>query len=161
MGQLARRSFVKYLALGGSTLLPAGLALADHKNSKPLMGRISDGDAAILRFLAAAEILETDLWQQYTEFADTDGPYSDALETIDDNMTTYIDQNTIDEFSHRISRYVPGQDAPAPVNLEPFRTLPAARAGPTPQLTNLMHERGHELVSALRSSGIRLRDLRR
>src|SRR6201987_3370309 len=30
-------------------------------------GSLSDGDAAILRFLAAAEILETDLWQQYNE----------------------------------------------------------------------------------------------
>ena len=30
-------------------------------------GDLSTGDAAILRFLAAAEILETDLWQQYNE----------------------------------------------------------------------------------------------
>ena len=28
---------------------------------------LSRGDAAILRFLAAAEILETDAWQQYNE----------------------------------------------------------------------------------------------
>jgi len=27
-------------------------------------GRLTKGDAAILRFLAAAELIETDLWQQ-------------------------------------------------------------------------------------------------
>jgi hypothetical protein len=54
MGQLARRSFVKYLALGSSTLLPAGLAMAERRNTKSIAGKISDGDAAILRFLAAA-----------------------------------------------------------------------------------------------------------
>jgi len=142
MGQLARRSFVKYLALGGSTLLPAGLALADHKNSQPLGGRISDGDAAILRFLAAAEILETDLWQQYTEFADLAGPYSSALETIDDNMPTYIDQNTIDEFSHQdfLNAFLVKMRR-QPVNLEPFRTLSSSPVAPvqSPRLTNLMH----------------------
>ena len=30
-------------------------------------GGLTAGDAAILRFLAAAEILETDRWQQYNE----------------------------------------------------------------------------------------------
>ena len=32
-------------------------------------GHLTRGDAAILRFLAAAEIIESDLWQQYNELA--------------------------------------------------------------------------------------------
>jgi hypothetical protein len=30
-------------------------------------GAITQGDVAILRFLAAAELIETHLWQQYNE----------------------------------------------------------------------------------------------
>src|SRR5580765_2291297 len=85
-GKVARRSFMKSLALGGASLLPARFAAADEGDNHRGIGTIANGDAAILRFLAAAEILETDLWQQYTEFADMDGPYSDALENIDDDM---------------------------------------------------------------------------
>src|SRR5258708_7509576 len=61
--KLGRRSFVKSLALGGAgaSLLRSGTALADGSRSSGL-GSITSGDAAILRFLAAAEILETDLW---------------------------------------------------------------------------------------------------
>ncbi len=58
--------------MAGATLLPASPLLiteakADHKEDKDGRRRLTKGDAAILRFLAAAEILETDLWQQYNE----------------------------------------------------------------------------------------------
>ena len=81
----ARRSFIKRLAIGGASILPLGIALADSNGSsdgqgKKLTGSISKNDAAILRFLAAAEIIETDLWQQYNELAGPDGPYRDALD---------------------------------------------------------------------------------
>src|SRR5882672_2238265 len=68
--RVGRRSFIKKLGLGGAALAPVGAwlgstrARADHPHP-----RLTPGDAAILRFLAAAEILETDLWQQYTELA--------------------------------------------------------------------------------------------
>src|SRR5436190_23536228 len=68
-GRLARRSFMQRLAVGGASLLPATMALADHggrDDRRPDIGSITNSDADILRFLAAAEILETDLWQQYT-----------------------------------------------------------------------------------------------
>src|SRR6266704_2548302 len=140
---------MKSLAVGSATLLPAGLALArqrgkqnDHKGKQNRLGKISDGDAAILRFLAAAEILETDLWQQYTEFADLDGPYSDALEVIDDDMPTYIDQNTADEFSHQnfLNAFLVKMNR-QPVNLDRFRNLPGSPVAPNSalRLTNLMH----------------------
>jgi len=67
-GRVPRRFFMKSLALGGASLLPTGLARADEGDNQQGTGSITNGDAAILRFLAAAEILETDLWQQYTEF---------------------------------------------------------------------------------------------
>jgi hypothetical protein len=136
----ARRSFVKGLALGAASFLPVRSALADSGGSR--QGRISESDAAILRFLAAAEILETDLWQQYTEFANLDSPYGDALEAIDDDMPTYIEQNTADEFSHQsfLNAFLVKMHR-QPVNLEPFRTLPSSPVAPvqTSRLTNLMH----------------------
>lgn len=140
--RFARRSFVKGLALGAASLVPLGAALANPGGKKQGLGHISEGDAAILRFLAAAEILETDLWQQYTEFADLDSPYGDALEVIDDDMPTYIDQNTADEFSHQsfLNAFLVKMHK-QPVNLEPFRTLPSSPVAPVQshRLTNLMH----------------------
>src|ERR1700747_1510643 len=58
----SRRSFI---AGAGAGVLGAGvLASAPAAFAK---GSLGAGDAAILRFLAAAEILESDLWQQYNE----------------------------------------------------------------------------------------------
>ena len=60
----SRRTF---LASAGAGALGAGL-LADVSLASAHSGRgLTAGDEAILRFLAAAEILETDLWQQYNE----------------------------------------------------------------------------------------------
>src|SRR5262245_8988070 len=98
---VARRSFLRNLSLS-ACLLPTSLALADEDDQgNNNRAAITDSDADILRFLAAAEILETDFWQQYTEFANLDGPYREALEVIDDDMPTYVTQNTNDEFSHQ------------------------------------------------------------
>ena len=137
-----RRFFMKSLAMGGALLVPVGASFADHDDRKRERMSISDSDAAILRFLAAAEILETDLWQQYTEFANLDGPFADALETIDDDMPTYVTQNTADEFSHQdfLNAFLVKMHK-APVNLEPFRTLPSSPVAPiqTGRLTNLTH----------------------
>ncbi len=65
-----RRTFLKKGAFaagavtaGAALSPPAGLpAFSEEKG-----GALPRGDAAILRFLAAAEIIETDLWIQYTE----------------------------------------------------------------------------------------------
>src|SRR3989475_54647 len=139
---VGRRFFMKSLAMGGALLVAVGASFADQDDRKPERMSISDSDAAILRFLAAAEILETDLWQQYTEFANLDGPFADALETIDDNMPTYVTQNTADEFSHQdfLNAFLVKMHK-QPVNLEPFRTLPSSPVAPvqTGRLTNLAH----------------------
>src|SRR4029079_5179723 len=115
-------------------------------------GGLTKGDAAILRFLAAAEILETDMWQQYNELAgiqDGEVPggsgnpaYAEALGVRDEDMAQYIHDNTDDEISHFtfINAYLQAHGAET-VNLDRFRTLPSSRATGAQQigrLTNLM-----------------------
>src|SRR5437016_9979798 len=150
----SRRSFLRQgLALGGAGAI--GAALVD--NGVPVFaqeasGSLTQGDAAILRFLAAAEILETDLWQQYNELGgiqDSEVPggsgsaaYIKALEVLDGDMPQYIHDNTEDEFTHFtfINAYLASKGAD-PVNLDKFRTLPSSKATGAQQigrLTNLM-----------------------
>lgn len=115
-------------------------------------GSLTKGDAAILRFLAAAEIIETDLWVQYNELGgiqDTEEPdgsgnpfYTDALTILDGDMAQYIHDNTDDELSHWkfIDSYLASKGADT-VNLDRFRTLPGSSAQGSsgkPRLTNLM-----------------------
>ena len=141
------------LALGAGAL-GAGLlvdgspsALAAESSSA-----LTKGDAAILRFLAALEILEADLWQQYNELGgiqDREVPggsgnkaYTEALETMDDDMPQYIHDNTDNEYSHFkfINAYLDSKGA-KPVDLDRFRTLPSSKAPgarDVGRLTNLM-----------------------
>jgi hypothetical protein len=114
---------------------------------------ITGGDVAILRFLAAAEIIETDLWIQYNELGgvqDNEVPgitggspaYMAALQVLDSDMPQYIHDNTEDEMSHFqfINGYLASIGA-TPVNLDPYRTLPSSTATGARQigrLTNLM-----------------------
>src|SRR5437868_5704965 len=152
----SRRSFLrKGLAVGGAGALGAGLlaggvsfpALAEAGSSS-----LTQGDIDILRFLSAAEILETDLWQQYNELGgiqDSEVPggsgspaYIKALEVLDGDMPQYIHDNTEDEFTHFtfINAYLVSKGA-QPVNLDQFRTLPSSKATGARQikrLTNLM-----------------------
>src|SRR5438045_293638 len=132
---MGRRTFMKSLAAAGISVGVAGKARAD--------GGITDGDAAILRFLAAAELLETDAWQQYNELANGNPDYMEALENVDEDMPTYVTQNTNDEFSHAdfINAFLAANHK-KPVNLDRFRTLPSSQATGAAQigrLTNLMH----------------------
>jgi Ferritin-like domain len=146
-----RRSFlVKGAAVGAGTL-GAGRLLA---NAAPAFasGGLTKGDAAILRFLAAAELIETDLWQQYNELAgiqDSEVPggsgnpaYAAAIAVLDEDMDQYIHDNTDDEISHAafINAYLKAHGKQQ-VNLDQFRTLPSSQASGAQQigrLTNLM-----------------------
>jgi hypothetical protein len=146
-----RRSFLKSLGIAGAAL-SAGSLLAIESEAQDRSGIITVGDVAILRFLAAAEILETDLWQQYNEFGgiqDDEVPggsgspaYTEALGVLDEDMNQYIHDNTEDELSHElfINAYLVSKGA-EPVSLDKFRTLPSSRATGAQQigrLTNLM-----------------------
>jgi hypothetical protein len=147
----SRRSFlVKGAAVGAGTLGVGRL----FANVSPAFasGGLSKGDAAILRFLAAAEIIETDLWQQYNELAgiqDDEVPggtgnpaYTAAVAVLDEDMDQYIHDNTDDEISHAafINAYLKAHGKQQ-VNLDQFRTLPSSQATGAQQigrLTNLM-----------------------
>ncbi len=65
---------------------------------------LTDGDIAILRFVAAAELIEADLWTQYAELGGVTGgtqnPYQLALQNLDGDGSQYITSNTLDEVSH-------------------------------------------------------------
>ena len=154
-GATTRRAFIRNgLAVGAASTLSAGLlanaapVFAAAKSSSAL----PSGDIAILRFLAAAEIIESDLWQQYNELGgiqDSEvpggsgsAPYVKALTKLDSDMPQYIHDNTDDEFSHFefINAYLMAHGAPT-VNLDHFRTLPGSKATGARQikrLTNLM-----------------------
>src|ERR1035437_1755223 len=146
-----RRSFLKGLGVAGAAL-SAGSLLATAAEATQRSGIITVGDVAILRFLAAAEILETDLWQQYNELGgiqDSEVPggsgspaYTSAIEFLDADMAQYIHDNTEDELTHEvfINAYLVSKGA-EPVNLDKFRTLPSSQATCAQQigrLTNLM-----------------------
>jgi hypothetical protein len=153
-----RRTFVKngLTAAGavavGSGLLAHGSPILAQEGPEERSGRLTKGDAAILRFLAAAEILETDLWQQYNELGgiqDNEVPggsgnptYTAALAVLDEDMAQYIHDNTEDELTHEvfINAYLKSKGADT-VNLDKFRTLPSSKATGAQQigrLTNLM-----------------------
>jgi len=167
-----RRSFLKKGMAAGALTVGAGLlttgsaVLADDDGDKDKSGRLTPGDAAILRFLAAAEILETDLWLQYQELAGTQDDevskeaaaqipgypstptggntlYTNAVAQLDSDMAQYIHDNTDDEFTHEtfINAYLASKGA-STVNLDEFRTLPSSQATGSNKavgrLTNLM-----------------------
>jgi hypothetical protein len=147
---ISRRSFLgKSLAVGAGTI---GAGLLPGIRTATASGGITQGDAALLRFAAAAEILETDLWVQYNELGgiqDSEVPggtgnptYTQALKVLDGDMDQYIHDNTEDEHTHFtfLNAYLVSKGA-EPVNLNQFRTLPGSTATGSSgklRLTNLM-----------------------
>src|ERR1700694_1161835 len=135
-----RRAFLA--GLGVAAALPATGLLAT--GAKAEGNDLKAGDVPILRFLAAAEIIETDLWQQYNELGGVDGgnaAYMAALQNLDGDMPQYITDNTDDEVSHAafLNAYLKSRGA-QPVDLDRFRTLPSSKATGARQvgrLTNL------------------------
>ena len=161
--KIRRRAFLRGVGLGVAALAPGGVLFASNSNGKgKALGKghghgnpheLAEGDAALLRFAAAAEILETDLWVQYNELAgiqDSEEPagsgnpaYTEAVKQLDGDMDQYIHDNTEDERTHFtfLNAYLMSKGAD-PVNLDPFRTLTATSSKATgssqsPRLTNL------------------------
>ena len=153
-----RRSFVKSgltaagVATAGAGLLGSRSLVLAEQESEEHSSRLTRGDAALLRFAAAAEILETDFWVQYNELGgiqDSEVPggsgnpaYTAALAVLDADMAQYVHDNTDDEFTHQnfLNAYLESKGA-EPVSLEQFRTLPGSTATGSsgkPRLTNLM-----------------------
>ena len=146
-----RRSFLKGLGVAGAALSVAPLLRVNARADEG-SGSLSKGDAAILRFVAAAEIIESDIWLQYNELAgiqngevsklasklipgypstatggNTD--YTNGVKQLDGDMDQYISDNTEDELSHEVflNAYLASKGANT-VNLDAFRTLPSSQA---------------------------------
>lgn len=149
---LKRGAFAAGAATVGTSLFERGVYAGDHDDREDKSGELHKGDAALLRFAAAAEILETDFWVQYNELGgvqDNEVPggsgnaaYTNALATLDEDMAIYIHDNTDDEFTHQnfLNAYLVSKGA-SPVDLEKFRTLPGSSASGSSgklRLTNLM-----------------------
>ena len=161
-----RRSFLKKGIAAGAVTVGAGLLASGSSTfaQEEKSGHLTKADAAILRFLAAAEILESDLWLQYQELAGTQDDevstlasklipgypslptggsplYANAIAQLDSDMAQYIHDNTEDELSHEvfINAYLASKGADT-VSLDQFRTLPSSKATGANQfgrLTNL------------------------
>jgi len=163
-----RRSFLRNVGVGAMALAPAAALLSGAGKASGMSSRstLIEGDAAIVRFLAAAEILESDLWEQYWElgglafgesvetprgesaphFSGGNAAYTAALQILDGDMPQYITDNTDDEFSHQafIRAFLVSKGAStADIDLlagPTFRTLPgsiATGSSKKRRLTNL------------------------
>ena len=144
---LPRRTFLCRMGVGAIALAPgaalftaASKAFGDEdENENENENGIRAGDAALLRFPAALEILEADFWIQYNELGgiqDSEVPggsgiakYTAALNVLDEDMAVYIHDNTDDEITHHqfLNAYLVSKGA-APANLNPFRTLMGSTA---------------------------------
>jgi len=144
--------------LAAGSAIGAGLLAGKVASSQTIVSAPTAGDIAILRFLAAAELIESDLWQQYAELGgltpgqepvETDtsfvpmNSYQAAFMNLDPDGPQYISSNTLDELSHAafLNAYLQSKGAPA-VNLDEFRTLPSSQADGAQnigRLTNLMN----------------------
>src|SRR6201993_2861840 len=150
-GAISRRSFLgTSLALGAGTI---GAGLLPNIQTARASGGLTPGDAALLRFPAALELLEADFWIQYNELGGIQDPevpggtgnpaYTEALAVLDEDMDQYIHDNTDDEITHHtfLNAYLMSKGA-APANLDPFRTLMGSTAtGVNPDLI------GHRLTN--------------
>jgi Ferritin-like domain len=138
---IRRRSFLAGIGVAAAAL-PATplLATVAHAEGSDL----NEGDVAILQFLAAAELIETDLWQQYNELGGVNGgnpSYIAALSNLDGDMSQYITDNTDDEVSHAafLNAYLESRGAKK-VDLTKFANLKSSKATGAKQvgrLTNL------------------------
>jgi len=156
-----RRDFLS----AGTAAVIGGAFLTTESNlsARQAGGSLNSGDAAILRFLGAIEILESDLWIQYAELGgiqpapgttDPEVPglsggnplYTDALTILDMDMPQYIHDNADDEITHAafIHAYLAAHGASTAeldlLNGKKFRTIPGSTADGSSgllRLTNL------------------------
>src|ERR1700726_3318815 len=150
-----RRSFLKTGAIAGTALVASATAMAQQVAAADDSDRgLTKGDVAILRLLAAVELIESDLWLQYAELGgvqDSELPglptggsaiYTAKLNKLDGDMSQYVHDNTEDEITHAafLNAFLVSKHAD-PVNLDKFRTLKSSKATGANQirrLTNLM-----------------------
>jgi len=149
---LSRRAFLGGSLAAGAGTIGVGL-LGGTGTAKASRGGLTRGDAALLRFPAALELIEADFWIQYNELGGIPDPevpggtgnplYTAALAVLDSDMAQYIHDNTDDEITHHqfLNAYLMAHGE-APANLDPFRTLMGSTA--TGVNTSLI---GHRLTN--------------
>jgi hypothetical protein len=158
-GSVDRRSVLRNGLLAGGAAVGAGFLGASKQvfgQRADSAGSLSPGDIAILRFLAAAELIESDLWTQYAELGgigknkpiEVDpnqslNNYQIALSNLDPDGPQYITSNTLDEVSHAnfLNAYLRSKGAET-VDFKEFESLPGSTAKGSSgkrRLTNLMH----------------------
>ena len=149
---LSRRAFLGGSLAAGAGTIGVGL-LGGTGTAKASRGGLTRGDAALLRFPAALELIEADFWIQYNELGGIPDPevpggtgnplYTAALAMLDSDMAQYIHDNTDDEITHHqfLNAYLMAHGE-APANLDPFRTLMGSTA--TGVNTSLI---GHRLTN--------------
>jgi hypothetical protein len=136
--------------MGAAVLVPGAALLSGSSKAIAANGnerqedRLTPGDVAILQLLAAAELIEADLWQQYKELGGVDAPdsgYKEGLVILDGDQPQYISDNTDDELSHAafLNAYLRSKGE-RQVNLRQFANLSPSQVSFVPQtgrLTNL------------------------
>jgi hypothetical protein len=141
-----RRNLLQGMGMAGAALTASLLPRGARAQTVARTKKASAGDIAILRFLAYAELIESDLWVQYAELGglSTEAPnsYQLALRNLDGDGSQYVTSNTLDELSHAafLNAYLASIGA-EPVEIDRFRTLPSSQATGAQQigrLTNLM-----------------------
>jgi hypothetical protein len=155
-----RRSLLKSgMLAGGAAVVGAGTGLFSGGKSafgQDSRGGLTMGDIAILRFLAAAELIESDLWTQYAELGGIGdnlpievapnpqlNSYQAAFSNLDSDGPQYITSNTIDEISHAtfLNGYLESKGVD-PVDFSEFEILQGSTATGAEnigRLTNLQH----------------------
>src|SRR5467141_1300936 len=142
--RVARRSFLRNLGMGAALLAPGAALLGSASKALADNNRLTRGDVAILQLLAAAELIEADLWQQYNELGGINAPtsgYTAALQILDGDQLQYIADNTDDEMSHAafLNAYLKSKGEQQ-VDLRQFARLQPSQVSFVPQtgrLTNL------------------------
>jgi hypothetical protein len=134
---ISRRSFLRNSGAIVAGTVGAGFFI--NTRTARASGGLTPGDAALLRFPAALELLEADFWIQYNELGGIQDPevpggtgspaYIADLAMLDSDMSQYIHDNTDDEITHHqfLNAYLMSHGA-APANLDPFRTLMGSTA---------------------------------
>jgi hypothetical protein len=148
---ISRRSFLRNSGAIVAGTVGAGFFI--NTKTARASGGLTRGDAALLRFPAALELLEADFWIQYNELGGIQDPevpggsgsplYTADIQMLDSDMAQYIHDNTDDEITHHqfLNAYLESHGA-APANLDPFRTLMGSTA--TGVNTSLI---GHRLTN--------------
>ncbi len=131
-----RRSFLQGGITAGIATVGAGL-FRGQARAERTDGALSSGDIAILKFLAAVELVEDDLWGQYSLLAVNNPGFNRALKNIDPSLVRYNVDIQRDEHSHGFFiNAVLKKYGEQPTNLDAFRTIPM------PQVTGA-DQKGH------------------